>query len=386
MTRTQFTPIFKLGVDNISKQKLDTILLNGIKGDRLIFLNGLYAEQLSEISTAKKNVRVENLRKMFQSDPDIIEQHLSRFAKYEQSAFTSLNTGFMNDGAVIFIPDNTIIEKPFYIVYLSTDLSTAFVTSPRTLVIIGKNSQASIVEHYVSLDENSYFTNATTEIVAAEHAVLTHTKLQTESMKSFHVGSTFIQQSPGSNVTSNTVMIGAAIARNNIFSTLDGDGVECTLNGLSLATGEQLIDNHTTIDHAKPNCISHELYKAILDGKSKGVFNGKIFVRKDAQKTDAKQTNKTLLLSDNATMNTKPQLEIFANDVKCTHGAAVGYLDADSIFYLRSRGIDEAIARDILTYAFANDVINRIPIEAIRDYTNHILYTRLKQGRLLENI
>ena len=180
-------------------------------------------------------------------------------------------------------------------------------------------------------------------------------------------------------------MISGLLARNNITSTLDGEGIECTLNGLSLASDEQLIDNHTTIDHAKPNCVSHELYKSILDGKSKGVFNGKIFVRKDAQKTDARQTNKTLLLSDDATMNTKPQLEIFADDVKCTHGAAIGYLDSDSIFYLRSRGIDEAAARNILTYAFANDVVNRILNEPIREYVNQILNTRLNQNRHTEN-
>jgi Fe-S cluster assembly protein SufD len=180
---------------------------------------------------------------------------------------------------------------------------------------------------------------------------------------------------------SNSVSLGGSIVRNNTTSVLAAEGVECTLNGLSLATGKQLIDNHTTIDHAKPNCVSHELYKAVLDGTSRGVFNGKIFVRKDAQKTDAKQTNKTLLLSDDATMDTKPQLEIFADDVKCTHGATVGQLDEEQVFYLRSRGMGLEAARDILTFAFASDVVSRIHVEPLRNQLDAIIQNRLRQGR-----
>ena len=385
LTLRQFSSVNETTITDISKQKIDHLLLKGLEGNRLVFLNGFLAEQSSEISTTHKNIRIENLSKILKSNPDFIKKHFTQYSKQDQSAFTSLNNGFMNDGAVIVIPDNTIINEPFYIAYISTESSTPFITHPRTLIIAGNNSQASFVEHYIGPDKNAYFTNAITEISADEGAILTHIKIQTESINAYHIGSTFIHQNSGSNVTSNSIMIGGSIARNNLTSTLDGERIECTMNGLSLSTDEQLIDNHTTINHAKPNCISHELYKSILDGKSKGVFNGKIFVRKDAQKTDAKQTNKTLLLSDNATMNTKPQLEIFADDVKCTHGATVGYLDADSIFYLRSRGIDEAAARDILTYAFANDVVNRIPNKQIQEYVNDILHTRLNQSWHIEN-
>jgi Fe-S cluster assembly protein SufD len=191
-----------------------------------------------------------------------------------------------------------------------------------------------------------------------------------------------MHQEGGSQVTSNSIAIGGALVRNNVTSILAGPHADCTLNGLSLAAGTQLIDNHTTIDHAHPLCTSHELYKSILDGASRGVFNGKIFVRKDAQKTDAKQTNKTLLLSDDATIDTKPQLEIFADDVKCTHGATIGQLDEEQVFYLRSRGIGEQDARDILTYAFAGDVINRVHVESLRGRLEAILHARLQQGRI----
>ena len=186
--------------------------------------------------------------------------------------------------------------------------------------------------------------------------------------------------------TSNSIAVGGSIVRNNVTVVLDAERSECTLNGLSLSTGSQVIDNHTTIDHAKPNCSSHELYKAIIDGKSRGVFNGKIFVRADAQKTDAKQTNKTLLLSDEATVDTKPQLEIFADDVKCTHGATVGQLDAEQVFYLRSRGIDETAARDILTFAFASDVVRRVHVDPLRDQLETLIHERLDQGRLVESL
>jgi Fe-S cluster assembly protein SufD len=227
-----------------------------------------------------------------------------------------------------------------------------------------------------------HLTDVVTEVVVGPGATIEHDKFQNEHHRSFHVGLTHIRQEARSTVTSNAVTMGGAIARNNVGVVLAGEGCEATLNGLSLGTGTQLIDNHTVIDHAMPNCVSHELYKAIQDGKSRGVFNGKIFVRKDAQKTDAKQTNRTLLLSDNATMDTKPQLEIFADDVKCTHGAAVGQLDENQVFYLRTRGIDHDAARDILTFAFASDVIQRVHVEPLREQLDAMLRARLSQGRV----
>ncbi|MBI4810010.1 MAG: Fe-S cluster assembly protein SufD [Ignavibacteriales bacterium] len=358
---------------------------DGMKGQRLVFVNGKYSEKLSDIKVSMTGNRINNLSNVLRSDEAIIQEHLIRYASFEKNSFTALNTGFLEDGAFIHVPDNTKIDEPIYLLFITTDWQSPVISQPHNLIIIGKQSSLSIIEHYINVGKESYLTNTVTEIFVDEDATVNHTKLQTESYNAFHVGSMHVRQKSKSNFTSNSIMIGGSLVRNNVSSILDGEGIECTFNGLSLTAGHQLIDNHTTIDHAKPNCSSHELFKAILDGKSKGVFNGKIYVRKDAQKTDSKQTNKTLLLSDEATMNTKPQLEIFADDVKCTHGAAIGYLDADSIFYLRSRGISEDIARDILTYAFANDIIERITIEPIQRHLHNILYSRFEQARILEN-
>src|SRR5262249_178906 len=247
------------------------------------------------------------------------------------------------------------------------------VSYPRTLIVAEDNSQARIVEAFIGAGEEAYFSNAVTEIVAAEGAILDYTKLQRESSKAFHVHSLQLQMARSSSVKSHTVNLGGRLARNEVDAFLDGEGCECTLNGLSLASGEQLVDNHTRIDHAKPHCASHELYKSILDGRAHGVFNGKIYVHPDAQKTDAKQTNQTLLLSEHAVIDAMPQLEIFADDGKCTHGATVGQLDAESIFYLRSRGIDKDAARALLTYAFANDIVGRISVDSLRDGLEKLL-------------
>jgi Fe-S cluster assembly protein SufD len=232
------------------------------------------------------------------------------------------------------------------------------------------NSQATIVETYVGLEEversEACFTNAVTELVLAENAVVAHYKIQRESKTAFHMATLQVQQDRSSNFSSHNIALGGSLARNDVNIVLDAEGCECTLNGLYMAGGRQLIDNHTRIDHAKPHCTSHELYKGILDDQARGVFNGKIYVHQDAQKTDAKQTNRTLLLSEDAVINTKPQLEIFADDVKCTHGASIGQLAEEAIFYLRSRGIGKEDARSLLTFAFANDIIGRIKLEPIR--------------------
>ena len=297
----------------------------------------------------------------------------------------SLNTAFLQDGAFIYIPDGTILEESIQLLFFASERKP-FLVSPRNLIIVGKRSSVSIVESYVALTDQSYLTNAVTEIVAGDESVIEHDKLQNESLKAFHVAMIQARLGAKAQFTSNSIAVGGSIVRNNVTVVLDAERSECTLNGLSLGTGTQVIDNHTTIDHAKPHCASHELYKAILDGRSKGVFSGKIFVRPGAQKTDAKQTNKTLLLSDEATINTKPQLEIFADDVKCTHGATVGQLDAEQVFYLRSRGIGDMAAKDILTFAFASDVVGRVHVEPLKQELEELIHERLDQGRLVQPI
>ena len=358
----------------------------GLEANRLVFVDGVFAEEFSTVRAVPPGGAVGSLARALKSGDAAAARHTAKHARFDESAFTALNTSFLADGAFVHIPDGVAWDDPIYVLYLATGRAAPFVAHPRNLFVAGRNSRCFIVERYAALGENVYFTNAVTEVALAEGAIVEHDKVQQESPNSFHVGSAHVSMAASSNYTSNSFAMGGSIVRNNITSVMQGQGVECTLNGLSLSTGKQLIDNHTTIDHATAHCNSHELYKSILDGSSRGVFNGKIFVRKDAQKTDAKQTNKTLLLSDLATIDTKPQLEIFADDVKCTHGATVGYLDAEAVFYLRSRGIGIELARDILTYAFASDVTGRVKIEPVRAALDKLILERLHEGRQLEGI
>lgn len=343
---------------------------------RLRFLNGYYDAGLSAAKGVPAGLVVGNIARVLADRPDLIEPHLARYAKYEGHAFVALNTAFVHDGAFVYVPRNTVVERPIHIVYTSAARGEPTVSHPRTLIVAGENSHVTLIECYVGFEDEVYFSNAVTEIVAGAGAVIDHYKVQEESKEAFHVATMQIRQDCGSRVSSHSVAIGGGLVRNEVNAYLDAEGCECTLNGLYLAGGEQLIDNHTRIDHAKPHCISHELYKGILDGKGKGVFNGKIYVHPDAQKTDAKQTNQTLLLSPDAVIDTKPQLEIFADDVKCTHGATIGQLDENSLFYLRTRGIGREAARSLLTYAFANDIISRIKVEPIRYQLEDVLLAK----------
>jgi len=326
---------------------------------RLAFVNGKFEKRLSRLEHVPSGVQIGSLAEM-KADTAL----LANIADYRDNLFTALNTGFLSDGAVVVIADGRTVEPPIEIVYVSTS-PVKFMTHPRTLVVAGKVTQATIIERYLGAGE--YFANAVTEIALAEHAVVDQVKVQEESKEAFHVANTQIVMAAHSTFTTHYLSLGGALVRNEVRVRFDGEHSEATVNGLYLAAAKQHIDNFTVIDHAQPNCASHELYKGILDGSSHGVFNGKIFVRKDAQKTDAKQTNKVLLLSDDATINTKPQLEIFADDVKCTHGATIGQLDAAQLFYLQSRGIPLDAARRLLTFAFANDIVGRVKIEAIRE-------------------
>lgn len=317
----------------------------------------------------------EKLSELAQQRPQEIEAFLGKIADFEREAFTALNTALWQEGVVIRIPDGKIIETPIVIEFHGGDNDAPQASFPRVLVIAGKNSQATVVERH-SGDRGRYLTNTVTEIALAENAVLDHYKVQEESPDAFHIGSTHVHQERSSNFRSHYVSVGGKLVRNEIRIVFNGEGCEATLNGLYLGGGSQHVDNFTAIDHAKPHCASHELYKGILTDKAHGVFNGKIFVRQDAQKTDAKQTNQVLLLSDDAVINTKPQLEIFADDVKCTHGATIGQLDEDALFYLRSRGIGLEAARNLLIYAFANDILERLKIEPLRDRLSNLLTSR----------
>jgi len=290
----------------------------------------------------------------------------------------ALNTALAADGAYLYIPDGVVFEHPIEVLYVAAGGGAdAEIINARTLIVAGAGSQVRIVETYATIREGTYFTNAVTELFAGENAIVDHYKVQQEALGAFHIATMQINAQRSANVSSHSFSLGGRFVRNDVNAVLDGEGAEVTLNGLYLADGERLIDNHTTIDHAKAHCPSHEVYKGILGGRARAVFNGKIIVRQDAQKTDAKQTNRALLLSDNASINTKPQLEIFADDVKCTHGAAIGQLDEDAIFYLRARGLTYFEARDMLIHAFAGQIIDGVKVEALRTALEAELYAQL---------
>jgi len=345
---------------------------------RLVIVNGRFSPELSRTSGLPAGLKFGSLATAATEQADVVGRYLGQLADPNARAFAALNTAFTHDGAYVSVPDGLVFAQPLQILFVSTaDGPVATMSHPRTLIVCGDHSQVQIVETYVSAPGQKHFTNAVTEVVAGEYAVLDHYKVEEESIDAFHVASMHIHAARSSNVSTHAFTLGGRIVRNDIVAVLDGEGAECTLNGLYLADGERLVDTHTTIDHAKAHCPSHEIYKGILGGRARAVFNGKIIVRIDAQKTDAKQTNRALLLSDNATINTKPQLEIFADDVKCTHGAAIGQLDEDAIFYLRARGLTYLEARDMLIHAFAGEILERVKIEPLRRALEDELYAQL---------
>jgi Fe-S cluster assembly protein SufD len=341
----------------------------------IIFVNGHFAESLSAAHGLPAGVHVSSLATVLASEPGLVEPYLNRVIHFPTQGFTALNTAFIQDGAVVILPDRAVVEQPIHLVFVSLGGATPLVAHPRTLIIAGRHSQGRVIESFVGT--SAYFTNSVTEIVGGENSQLAHYRVQRESLDAYHVSSLHVRLARSAVFTSHNFALGGQLVRNDVNATLDAEGILCTLNGLYLVDGKRLIDNHTTIDHAKPHCESHELYKGILDDEARGVFNGKIFVREDAQKTDAKQTNQVLLLSEDATINTKPQLEIFADDVKCTHGATVGQLAAEQLFYLRTRGIGTAEAQAMLIHAFASDIVERIDMEPLRDQLEQYLLSRL---------
>ena len=345
---------------------------------RLVFVNGRYVRELSS-GAPPRGVEVWSLAELLRRDPGRIEPHVARWAQGDQSAFTALNTAFLADGAFVAIARGAVVPEPVHLVFLSQSNGEPAFSHPRNLLLAGAGSQAKIVETYVG-DRGIYFTNAVTGIVCEDAALLEHVKLQREGPSGFHVQTIQVEQRRSSHFASHNVALGGALARTDLNVLFSGEGGECALNGLFVAEGSQLVDNHTVIDHAKPHCVSRELYKGILDGKARGVFHGKIIVRPDAQKTDAMQTNRNLLLSKEALVHSIPALEIFADDVKCKHGSTIGQLDPAALFYLRSRGIGERESRALLTHAFAADVAGRIPVAPIREEIEAFLATRFGRG------
>lgn len=353
----------------------------------LIFLNGQFSLAATDPRALPEGVTVESLGNILVTDPRQVKKHLARYADANANGFSALNTAFMTDGTYIHLAENIVLDKPIQLLFVSTAQHESSLSQPRNLVVLEEGAQATLIERHVHYGQTAdYFTNAITEIVLQKNSVLEHFKLQEESLNSFHVATTQVFQEAGSEYTFHNFSFGALISRNDINVILAAEGAVCTLNGLFMVDGEQHVDNHTRIDHAQPDCTSRELYKGILRGESRGVFNGKIYVHPDAQQTKAFQSNANLLLSDHAEIDTKPQLEIFADNVKCNHGASVGRLDEDAIFFLKSRGLDDSTARDILTFAFANEILQQVTNESLRTWLSQILISKMPDNSRFKEI
>jgi Fe-S cluster assembly protein SufD len=377
------TPFVPAPPAAVAQSAVSSFVVPGLSGPVMTFVNGRFAPRLSAPGAPLAGVTVVSLADAIAQDPASLQPHFGRHTDVTTRPFAALNTALFEDGALIAIADNTVFGEAIQLVFVSTVTPAPAVSHPRVLVVLGRNSQARVVETFAAIGPARGFTNSVTEVVVGDGAVLEHHRLQREALSAFHIGHTQFQLGRASSSSSHAMAFGGLIARHDAVAVLGDEGADCTLNGLFLADGSQVIDNHTEIDHAMPRGTSHELYKGILGGRARAVFNGRIRVRPDAQKTDAKQTNKTLLLSDDAQIHTKPQLEIFANDVKCTHGATVGQLSEEALFYLRTRGIGLDDARSLLIRAFATDVTGRIGLEPVRAELDRLLAARLP-GALVE--
>lgn len=347
-----------------------------------VFVNGRHVPEFSRMDDLPEGVTVASLAESLVRQPALLQAALASEAG--TGGFAHLNTAFAADGAFIHIGRNVMVGKPVELLFLST--GTDHVSHLRNVVWAEEGAEATVIEHFVGTPEAACLTNTVTQIFADANSSVEHYKFQEEAPKSFHVGAVYAQQKRDSRFASHSLSLGAALARHDIGTRFDDEGCDATLNGLYLVAGRQHVDHHTRVDHAKPHGTSREFYRGILDGSSRGVFNGRVIVHQDAQHTDAQQSNSNLLLSREAEVDTKPQLEIYADDVKCAHGATIGQLDEDMIFYLRSRGVDAAAARGLLTYAFANDIINRVRVAPLRARLQRIMLGRLPQADLIREL
>ena len=354
--------------------QLEGCLFGSLEGPRLVFVNGFYSAELSHVGELPNGVQVSSVAKALAQYESVFKNH---FTHRDTDAFAALNTACFTDGAFVRVPDGVAMETPIRIYYLNTggDGATANI---RSLIVVGENSQATVVESWSGRD-TAYFNNAITELIVGDNAQVEHVKFQDESTSAFHVAGLHVRMGRDSRASHHSIALGGRIARNNIRAHLDGQGLEAVLNGLYLPCGEQLIDHHMVVEHAQPHCVSHEYFNGILDDHARGVFHGRIHVHKGADQTDAKQTNKNLLLSDHAMVDTKPQLEIYADDVKCTHGATVGQMNPEHIFYMRARGLTEENARHMLMHAFAGEIIERIACEPVREELDRLVWDRLEK-------
>ena len=376
--RESFDPEMN-GLKRPAARDIEPFMFAESRDSLLVFVNGAFSRKLSNMAALSNGCVAGNLAEIPSEHANVARDHLAAYADYRDATFIALNTASVGDGAFVYIPSGKAVDAPIHLLFISTaEEPTA--SHPRVLIVAGAGAVATVIESYVSLGEGVYFTNAVTEVVVKEDAVITHYRLQQESERAFHIATTQVHQERASNYASYAVSLGAEIARHDLSVALTDENIETTIDGLYVVTGRQHADSHTSIDHQKPHSVSNQLYKGILDGRSRAVFNGKVFVREGALLTDARQLNKNLMLSSDAHVDTKPQLEIFADDVKCAHGAAVGQLDDEELFYLSTRGITPERARALLTYGFAEDVISRIKLKSAREYLDRVILDKLRQS------
>jgi Fe-S cluster assembly protein SufD len=381
-TKTPFRRAGKTNAAHLAKE-IEGYRLAGA-ACQLVFVNGHFSAELSEMGNLPKGLEICALKRAFDCGleacaPGGIEQHLGRYADVRRDVFAALNTALWEDGAYLRIRRGAAIEHPVHLLYISASAGLQIMTHPRTLVVAEEHSQAAVVEDYVSIGEEAGFSNAVTELVAGEGAIVSHYLVERENLAAFNVSTLRIEQARAANVASHSILLGGGMVRNNVHPVLAGEGTECLINGLFVGAGHQHLDNYMLVEHARPNGASRQFYNGILAGHSRGVFHGRIIVHKDAQKTDAKQTNRNLLLADTARIDTKPQLEIHADDVKCTHGATIGQIEEEQLFYLRSRGFPETEARNLLLHAFAAECLDRMAEPAARAFIDELIRQRLHE-------
>jgi Fe-S cluster assembly protein SufD len=364
-----------------SAPALQPFLLGAPAGPRIVFVDGRYAPDLSAIAGLPPGVQVGGLSAALRAGPsgELAQRHLARYASWQHSAFAALNTAFLADGAFIYIPADTLVEPPLEVLFLATGHGSEgpTVSHPRSLIVLERGARAAVVESYAALADEVYWTNAVTEIVLGEGARAEHYRVQREGGRAYHVATTRSQQGRDSFLGLHVITLGGSLARHDLDTVLDGAGAELILNGLYLLARTQHADHHTVIEHAQPHCASHEFFNGVLDERAHGVFTGRIIVRPGAQRTDSKQTNNNLLLSADARADSQPQLEIYADDVKCTHGSTVGPLDQTALYYLRSRGLSPETARSLLTYGFAAEILGRMERGDVRDRLDRMVRARL---------
>lgn len=360
----------------LSKKEVEQYLIKGLAENMIVFINGIYSPEHSYIQKQDEGIIIESLNDVLKNNPVYVLEHIGKYAGIE-NGFTALNTAFAKEGTVIIIPDNAVVKSHIHILNITGEAGKHIITQPRNLILTGKNSIVKIIESYHSLSSEENLVNAVSEIVIGENSFVEIYRLQLENLASFHINRTQAVQGRNSTFTHYSVTLGGGLVRNDTNVLLNDENCTGNLYGLYLTEGSQHVDNHTLIDHAKPHCQSNEMYKGVLNDSSRGVFNGKVFVREDAQKTNAYQSNKAILLANTATIDTKPQLEIYADDVKCSHGAAIGQLDDEAVFYLRSRGIGAEHAKHVLIRAFANDIFETIENETFHEHLNNLVFEKL---------